>query len=207
MTDMDRRWKMGIAVTLKIAIMTGLLILLFGCAPKLLIKDDPSIKEIAVCTHISAKLPDSLKKSIDSITGRFIEDYNSENRNYKLIQCQNDSSRTLFMDVLSVRITDPGTQAGGVVVTTLGAITPFVMLAAGSPIIVWFAYLPRSSIQAKFTLSKDISEDKDPKTRSTFAGSGKYFGSYKLQKDLLFNGYYNSLKKEIRNIETRYGSQ
>ena len=167
-------------MTSKIAIIAGLLLLLFGCAPKLLIKNDPSIKEIAVCTHISAKLPDSLKKSIDSITGRFIEDFNSENRKYTLIQCQNDSSRTLFMDVLSVRITDPGTQAGGVVVTTLGAITPFVMLAAGSPIIVWFAYLPRSSMQTKLTLSKDISEDETPKTRPTFAGSGKYFGSYEL---------------------------
>ncbi len=172
-----------------------------SCSPKLLVKSDESIKEIAVCTQINALIPDSLKTQIDSVTNKFIEDYNSENNKYRLIQCQNDSTSTLYLDVLRISITNPEKQAGGVVLTTLGAITPFVMIAMGSPIYVWFAYLPRSMIAINMKLSKDISQKAITKPRLTYAGSGKYFGSYEKQKELLFKGYYDRLKTEIKNIE------
>ena len=95
-------------------------------------------------------------------------------------------------------------QAAGVVVTTIGTITPFVMLAAGSPIIVWFGYLPHSSMQSTLSLSKDIAQDSQVKKRNFFAGSKKYFGSYETQKTLLLNDFYRQLYLELSNIESRY---
>jgi hypothetical protein len=195
---------MRIKSVVQLLSIVGGLTIFTSCSPKLLVKNDESIKEIAVCTQISSLISDSLKTQIDSVTNKFIEDYNSENNKYQLIQCQNDNTRSLYLDVLRISITNPGTQAGGVVLTTLGAITPFVMIAMGSPIYVWFAYLPRSTIAVNMNLSKDISQKAITKPRSTFAGSGKYFGSYENQKALLFNGYYNRLKSEMKNIENQY---
>lgn len=177
------------------------IILIAGCTPALIIKDDPSIKEIAICTQMSSSVPNSLKNDIDSVTNKFIEDYNQERNNYKLIQCQNDGLRSLYLDVLRISITNPGTQAAGVAITTIGAITPIVLIATGAPFYIWFAYLPRSSIQMNLKLSKDISARKESVVRNTSAGSGQYFGSYETQKKLLLNGYYAKLKQEMYEIE------
>lgn len=182
----------------------GSICIFSSCSPRLIIKDDPSVKEIAVCTEMSDQIPDSLKTEIDSITNKFIADYNSENRKYQLIKCQNDNQRTLYLDVLRITITDPGAQAGGVVVTTLGVIAPFALIAMGSPIYFCFAYLPRSSITSNMKFSKDIAQEGKPQTRQINAESGKYFGSYEKQKFLLFNGYYNRLRTEMTNIENKY---
>lgn len=181
-----------------------IVISLIGCSPKILLKDNLSSNEIAVCTETSQFIPDSLKTVIDSVTLKFIEDYNTGSHKCHLIPCQNDSLRSLYINILRINVTDPGTQASGVVLTTIGAITPIVMIAMGSPIYLWFAYLPQSRIQTKMNCSKDISEDENVKSRQMYAVSGKYFGSYENQKTLLFNSYYKQLQKELENIENKY---
>lgn len=189
---------------LKRFLIVFLVLCISGCAPKLLIKENPSIKELAICFHSSASMADSIKTNIESTVGKFINDYNAENRKFKLIPCQNDDARTLNLDLLRISITDPGKQAAGVVVTTIGTITPFVMLAAGAPFIVWFAYLPNSSMQTALSLSKDIARDGTVKKRNMFAGSNKYFGSFETQKTLLLNHFYRQLFIELSKIESRY---
>lgn len=189
---------------LKTAAITAGIVLLIGCAPPIFLKKDLSTNEIAVCTEMGAYVPDVLRNAIDSVTNTFINDYNSKNRKYQLIQCQNDSSRTIYLDVFRISITDPGKQAGGVMITTIGAITPLLMIAAGSPVYIYFAYLPRSAIQFKMSVTKDITDNGKRQTRPLFAGSGKYFGSYELQRELVLTGYYNRLRTEFDNLEKSY---
>ena len=178
----------------------SILAVLIGCAPKLLLKPGAQPEEIAVCLEYGGLVKDSIKSSIDSVTQKIIEDFNMQGHSFRLISCQNDNKRTLYLDVIRIQITDPGKQAAGVFVTTLGVITPFVMIAAGSPIYVTFAYLPRSYVSMNMKLSGDIAEKGTPKTRPVAAGSGKYFGSYETQKSLLLNGYYNRLQQEVARI-------
>ena len=188
---------------MKRIILAFLVLSIPGCAPKLLIKENPSIKELAICFHSSASMADSIKTNIEKALGQFINDYNAENNKFKLIPCQNDDARTLNLDLLRISITDPGKQAAGVVVTTIGTITPFVLLASGAPFIVWFAYLPRSSMQSTLSLSPDIAQDGKVKKRNMFAGSNQYFGSYDTQKTLLLHNFYRQLY-ELSKIESRY---
>jgi len=150
---------------------------------------------------MAEKIPEIVKHDLDSITNQFIQDYNSSVKKYKLISCQNDSARSLYLDVLSIGITTPGQQAAGVIVTAIGTATPFIMLAMESPIIVWFGYLPRSNLQMKMELSKDISGSKSKIVHTAYAGSSKYFGSYEEQKNLLLKGYYNRLNQEMVLLE------
>jgi hypothetical protein len=172
-----------------------------GCSPNLIIKKDLPNNEIALCMNMAEKIPEIVKHDLDSITNQFIQDYNSSVKKYKLISCQNDSARSLYLDVLSIGITTPGQQAAGVIVTAIGTATPFIMLAMESPIIVWFGYLPRSNLQMKMELSKDISGSKSKIVHTAYAGSSKYFGSYEEQKNLLLKGYYNRLNQEMVLLE------
>lgn len=174
-----------------------------GCAPKLLLKPDVNPEELAVCLEYNDFIPDSIRSSIDSVTEKFIADFNMGDHSFKLISCQNDSMRTLYLDVFRIQITDPGKQAAGVFVTTVGVITPFVLIAAGSPVWVTFAYLPKSYVSTKMKLSDDIADKGKSKTRQVFAGSGKYFGPYETQKSLLLAGYYSRLMQEVNNIATK----
>jgi hypothetical protein len=174
---------------------------MIGCSPKLLIKKELSSNEIAICLNSGDKIPEILRHDIDSTTNKFIEEYNISSNKYKLISCQNDSMRTLFLNVLTIQVTNPGQQAAGVLVTAIGTITPFIMIAAESPVYIWFGYLPRSAIRMNMKLSKDISANTSKQPRNSWAGSNKYFGSYETQKKLLLTNYYNKLNYEIRQLE------
>lgn len=176
-------------------------VLFIGCSPNLLIKKELPSNEIALCMNIAEKIPEAVKHDLDSVTNQFIQDYNNNDNKYKLISCQNDSSRSLYLDVLSIGVTTPGQQAAGVIVTAIGTATPFIMLAMELPIIVWFGYLPRSNLQMKMELSKDISGSKSKLIHRAYAGSGKYFGPYEEQKNLLLKGYYNRLNQEMALLE------
>jgi hypothetical protein len=171
------------------------------CSPNLVIKKELPSNEIALCMNIADKIPEIIKHDLDSVTNQFIQDYNNSDKKYKLISCQNDSARSLYLDVLSIGVTTPGQQAVGVIITAMGTATPFIMLAMESPIIVWFGYLPRSNLQMKMELSKDISGSKSKLIHRAYAGSGKYFGSYEEQKNLLLKGYYNRLNQEMALLE------
>jgi hypothetical protein len=193
--------KKGIIMNSKKLMALFALVLFAGCSPNLIIKKDLPSNEIALCMNIVDKIPDTIKHDLDSITNQFMQDYNNSNKKYKLISCQNDSTRSLFLKVLSIQVTNPGLQAAGVIITIIGTATPFVMLAMESPIIVWFGYLPRSSIGMNMELSKDISGSTSKIVHNTYAGSGKFFGSYEDQKKLLLKGYYDRLNQEMILLE------
>ncbi|MBN1981107.1 MAG: hypothetical protein JW795_06225, partial [Chitinivibrionales bacterium] len=154
------------------------LIFFVGCSSNLIVKKDSSPEEIAICTQINGKIPQILREAMDSVTTAFIEDYNLENNKYRLIPCQDDNLRTLFIDVFQASVTDPGQQSAGIAISALGLLTPFAMISMGSPIYVVFLYIPRSKVQMRMRLSNDIAEQKRPRPRQTFVGSGQYFGSY-----------------------------
>jgi len=180
-----------------------------GCTHKLRIKDEPPIKELAVCIRYGPKIDEIFKNDIDSITNIFIDDYNSKNGKYHLIECQYDNERTLYLDVKKMGISDPKEQAAGILITTLGIILPINMIANKSPIIVGFIFLPYSGIKLNTRLSMDISKNGNPRKRvssrrKTKVTSGKYFGSYEKQRQLLYDNYYNHLFEEIEKIEKNY---
>ena len=150
---------------------------------------------------MDTKIPDSLKHEIIGVTNDFIQDYNNGGRKYKLISCQNDGNRSLFLNVLSIHVTTPGQQAAGVAITAIGTATPLIMLAAGAPFIIWFGYLPRSNLSMNLELSKDISASPSKIVHNDYAGSPNYFGSYEDQKRLLLQGYYGRLSQEVALLE------
>ncbi len=178
------------------------MILVIGCAPKkLIMKQNPQVQEIAICLETGTSVPYEMIREIDSVTTRFIDEYNSGNNSLRLLRCQNDSRRTMYLDVLTINITDPGIQGTGVFLTTLGTITPFVMLALNSPVYIWFGYLPRSRLLADVRLSEDISDPSSAEVRRISPMSPKYFGSYENQKRLLLEAYHNTLKQEVYLLE------
>jgi hypothetical protein len=180
------------------------IVVMTGCSPKLLIRNDVTTGTLAVCTQMGELVPDSLKAELDSVVSEFIVRYNGDRHRIHLVSCSNDSSRSLYLDVLRIGITNPAQQAAGVTVTTIGVITPLVMLGAGLPFFVTFAYLPRSVVQMNMRLSRDISASDGLQKRQLFAGSGQYFGSYEIQKNLLFDALFKQLYLEMLNIENRY---
>ncbi|NLE02824.1 MAG: hypothetical protein GX640_23400 [Fibrobacter sp.] len=175
---------------------------IIGCNPVMVMKSPPPTNEIALCIESDTTLPAELRDELDSVTNLFIDNYNAENNRFTLTRCQNDDQRTLYLDIIHISISNPELQAAGIVITTLGLAIPVVMIALNAPFYVTFAYLPRSTLSMNLRFSSDLSDSGlVPKTYKTGATSGRYFGSYKKQKDHLLSSYYQRLEQVINSIK------
>lgn len=157
-------------------------------------------EKIGVCVEVNGRIPSDLKNAVDSVTEKFIRDYNKVNNKYELVSCRNDGRKTLYLNILSIEVTNPLTQAAGVVITTAGTIAPIVMKAMDLPVCISFTYLPRSSMQIGMNLSDGLIATDGNGSVKALVSNEKYFGSYSEQKEMLLTGYYDRLRQEMKSI-------
>lgn len=82
--------------------------------------------------------------------------------------------------------------------------TPIMLLASESPLIVWFGYFPRSHLVYKIKLPENISRKNKKISKGFYIGSGRYFGTYETQKHYLLQNFYKELDSEFTNIQCEY---
>ena len=174
-------------------------IILTGCAPNLILKKDIPLSELALCVSYNPNITEIIRDRVDTVTNAFIKTYNNEGHKFKLAHCKNYSVKALNISIDAVRITTPGLQATGAVVTTIGCITPIALLASGVPFCIWFAYVPHTYAQMALALSQDIAENNN--VRRLYPQSGRYWGTVEEQTHGLLNNYFYTLRNEIGKLE------
>jgi len=180
-------------------------IILTDCAPNLILKKDIPLSELALCVSYNPNIPENIRAQVDTVTNTFIQTYNNEGHKFKLAHCNNYSVKALTISIDAVRITTPGLQAAGVVVTTIGCITPIALITSGAPFYICFAYLPRTYAQMALALSQDIAENNN--VRRLYPQSGRYWGSVEEQTHGLLNNYFYTLRNEIGKLELQSGGR
>lgn len=184
-------------------LLASALLLTTGCAPTLLVKRDVAISRLALYVEYGDSLDQPTAKALSAAACDFVNEYNTEAHRLVLVSCTHDTDCALKVNVSKTHLVGPGQQAAGCLVSTLGCITPFAMLAANMPLIVWFAYVPRNGTTATVSLSSDIAVATKPVTRPF--QSFPYFGGIAVQRARHASAFKRFLRGLVGEVEKGLG--
>ena len=128
-----------------------------ACAPKLVSRPGVAIRQLGVCVNYDVNVPEEMRVGFEGHLQSFISKYNSETHSIYLYSCEDTNKEALRLYIANTKVIGPQQQAAGLVITSLGLATPFVMAAAGAPFVLWFYYFPHNRSEAVVSLSGDLS--------------------------------------------------
>jgi hypothetical protein len=130
-------------------------------------------------------------------TFQFINDYNLNERKFKLYPSLTDSNSVRII-INENSYVNKGQQVAGVLVTIAGIITPIIMIAKKTRFYVTFSYTPKNEI----AISKSLSNDLDPSNKvvPVKINTRHQFQSLEKQKEKQKVAYVSFLYQLINEI-------
>ncbi len=152
-------------------------------------------------------IPNSIfQQQLDSSLTVEIDKFNSEKHAFT-VHRKNPRDKDkdyINIDFQKAKIVGTGGKIAGYAITTIGLATPFALLAAESPLLLAFYYIPEHNITTRVTISPNLAEDrKDHK--NLFASTGALFSSNKKQVPKLMQKYTHNFHKILLDIEAQLG--
>ncbi len=186
--------------------MKNILLLLFiaffftSCiTQKLVITNDKLPDKLGIHLINNAKIPDNDWKYFTSATDSFVNNYNSDsNAKFKLYSTSIDSN-SIKIDIHENSYCTRSQQVLSVVVTSLGIVTPILLISAQAPIIFAFWYSPRNYTVLSKSLSSDL--DKSNIVFNQIIETEHEFQSFEKQKVKQKKAYYDYLKGSVNEIK------
>jgi hypothetical protein len=173
--------------------------------PVYYVQREASIQELGICLSYQSEVtvPYQIRNNFDEVLNRFIQKYNSENHTFRLTTCQNPQQMSLRLTVYQTKMVSPDRQAVGVAVSLLGFAAPFLLISAGSPIVVAFWYFPKDLSAVEHSLSPDIQAGLTPKALKYVSNPG-FLRSQEKQVSKHTEAFERFLRYHVSEVEKAY---
>jgi hypothetical protein len=179
-------------------------ILLFAsCATtKFNLRPDTHIESLSICISYSDRVPEDVMSSFDQALSDFIFRYNNEPHAFRLSFCDDANRSALLIDVKETILVSKERQVSSTFITLAGMSLPFIMMAAHTPVFLFFYSIPNDVSVINLQLSGDL-------TTAFYSFNGNITNSgYLLSQEkqirnhgIAFNNYLNGF---LRQLEKQY---
>jgi hypothetical protein len=114
-----------------------------------------------------------LQDGFENELNDFIEKYNaSGSKSFLLKKSDNPATSSIRIRLMVTQLVTPSQQTTGIVVSVIGLVLPFVMIAAEAEFALAFWYFPHAKSLAEISLSDDINEPGQKPFQQVYSSPG-----------------------------------